>query len=356
VREDDVSNVQTRIDLATLPAYVPGRSIPGAIKLASNEVPGGPLPSVARAIAEATKEVHRYPDTGAGDLTARLSAKLGEPVERIAIGCGSVSLCQQLIQAVCTTREEVVFAWRSFEAYPILTQVVGAKQVRVPLTDDHALDLDALSAAITENTRMVFVCTPNNPTGTVLRTAELERFLDSVPKHVLVVLDEAYHEFINDPDVPNGIELARRYENVAVLRTFSKAYGLAGLRVGYCVAPEAVATAVRKVYVPFSVNHLAQVAAIASLDAEEELFERCREIMGERVRVRDALLGAGYDVPETQANFVWLPLGERTAAFNEHCLEHKVIVRAFAGDGARVTIGTPQENDVFLTAARSFSR
>jgi histidinol-phosphate aminotransferase len=356
VREAEVSNVQARPDLATLPSYVPGKSIPGAIKLASNEVPAGALPSVAAAIAQAAQDIHRYPDTAATELTARLVDKLRVPAEHIAVGCGSVSLCQQLIQALCTERDEVVFPWRSFEAYPIVTQVVGAKQVRVPLTEGHALDLDAISAAITPNTRLVFVCTPNNPTGTVLRSAELNRFLDSVPSNVLVVLDEAYFEFINDPDVPNGVDIFRERGNVAVLRTFSKAYGLAGLRVGYCVAPEDVATALRKVYVPFSVNHIAQVAAIASLDAEDELMERCREIMAERVRVRDELIKAGYDVPETQANFVWLPLGERTAAFNEHCLEHKVVVRAFVGDGARVTIGTPEENDVFLAAARSFSR
>ncbi|MFC0115944.1 histidinol-phosphate transaminase [Kibdelosporangium aridum] len=350
------SNVQPRADLATLPSYVPGRSIPGAIKLASNEVPAGPLPSVAKAIAEAALQVHRYPDTGAGELTARLAAKLGVPEAQIAIGCGSVSLCQQLIQATCTERDEVVFGWRSFEAYPIVTHVVGAKQVRVPLTSDHALDLDAMLAAITPQTRLVFVCSPNNPTGTLVRKAELDRFLAAVPSNVLVVLDEAYFEFVTDPDAPDGIDHVRERDNIAVLRTFSKAYGLAGLRVGYCVASEEIAAAVRKVCLPFSVNHLAQAAAIASLDAEEELFERVHEIKGERVRVRDELIAAGYDVPETQANFVWLPLGEHTAAFNEHCLEHKVVVRAFVGDGARVTIGTPEENDIFLAAAKSFSR
>lgn len=350
------SNVQPRADLATLPSYVPGRSIPGAIKLASNEVPAGPLPSVAKAIAEAALQVHRYPDTGAGELTTRLAAKLGVPEAQIAIGCGSVSLCQQLIQATCTERDEVVFGWRSFEAYPIVTHVVGAKQVRVPLTSDHALDLDAMLAAITPQTRLVFVCSPNNPTGTLVRKAELDRFLAAVPSNVLVVLDEAYFEFVTDPDAPDGIDHVRERDNIAVLRTFSKAYGLAGLRVGYCVASEEIAAAVRKVCLPFSVNHLAQAAAIASLDAEEELFERVHEIKSERVRVRDELIAAGYDVPETQANFVWLPLGEHTAAFNEHCLEHKVVVRAFVGDGARVTIGTPEENDIFLAAAKSFSR
>jgi histidinol-phosphate aminotransferase len=228
--------------------------------------------------------------------------------------------------------------------------------VRVPLTEGHALDLDAMAAAITPATRLVFVCTPNNPTGTLVRKQELNRFLDAVPQNVFVVLDEAYWEFVDDADAPDGLQITRERDNVAMLRTFSKAYGLAGLRIGYCVAPEHVTTALRKVYVPFSVNHIGQVAAIASLDAEDELFERVNVIKSERVRVRDELLALGYDVPETQANFVWLPLGERAAEFNEHCLAHKVIVRAFVGDGVRVTTSTPDENDLFLAAARSFSR
>nr|WP_157527857.1 histidinol-phosphate transaminase [Kibdelosporangium sp. MJ126-NF4] len=349
-------NVRPRADLAGLPPYVPGRTIPGAIKLASNEVPAGPLPSVAEAIADAALQAHRYPDTGAAELTSRLAAKLGVPETQISVGCGSVSLCQLLIQSTCTERDEVIFGWRSFEAYPIVTQIVGAQQVRVPLTGDHALDLDAMAAAITDRTRLVFVCSPNNPTGTLVRKAELDRFLDSVPPNVLVVLDEAYFEFVTDPEAINGVDYVRERENIAVLRTFSKAYGLAGLRVGYCAASEEITSTVRKVYLPFSVNHLAQAAAIASLDAEQELFERVREIRNERVRVRDELIAAGFEVPETQANFVWLPLGERTAEFNEHCMENKIVVRAFAGDGARVTVSTAEENDAFLAAAKSFSR
>ncbi|SDH26200.1 histidinol-phosphate aminotransferase [Lentzea fradiae] len=352
--------VRTRADLASLPSYVPGRTIPGAIKLASNEVSAGPLPSVVQAIADAATAINRYPDSGSTELTARLADKLGVPADHLALGCGSVTLCQQLVQATCTENDEVLFAWRSFEAYPIVTHVAGAKQIRVPLTDGHVHDLDAMAAAITPNTRMVFVCNPNNPTGTALRTEEIEAFIAKVPDDVLVVLDEAYKEFVDDAHVPDGVELAKQLwaagrDNVAVLRTFSKAYGLAGLRIGYAVAPPAVADVLRKVYVPFSVNALAQVAAMASLDAEDELMVRCRAIVAERIRVRGELLALGYEVPETQANFVWLPLGERTAEFNEHCLEHKVVVRAFVGEGARVTIGEPEENDAFLAAARAFS-
>ncbi|WP_436493185.1 histidinol-phosphate transaminase [Actinokineospora sp. HUAS TT18] len=354
-------SVRTRADLAALPGYVPGRSIPGAIKLASNEVSLGPLPSVVDAIAQAATQINRYPDTGSGELVARLARKLAVNGDEVAVGCGSVTLCQQLIQATCTADDEVMFGWRSFEAYPILTHVVGAAQARVPLTDDHFLDLDAMLAAITPKTRLIYFCNPNNPTGTAHPRAAIERFIEAVPSDVLIVIDEAYGEFVDDPEVPDGMDVAKAAwaagrDNVAVLRTFSKAYGLAGLRVGYLVAPAAVIAAVNKVYVPFAVNAIAQVAAMASLDAEDELLARCRDIVGERGRVRAALIELGYDVPESQANFVWLPLGERTAAFNEHCLGQKVIVRAFAGEGARVTIGTPEENDVFLAAAGSFPR
>ncbi|GGM58323.1 putative phenylalanine aminotransferase [Longimycelium tulufanense] len=347
-------SVRIRPDLDRLPGYVPGRTVPGAIKLASNEVSLGPLPSVVEAITRAGTEVNRYPDTAASALVERLSERLEVAPGRLAVGCGSVTLCQQLVQATCTEANEVIFAWRSFEAYPIIAQVSNARQVRVPLTAEYTLDLPAMAAAVTPATRLVFVCTPNNPTGPAVRRAELERFLDSVPSDVVVVLDEAYREFVTDPEVPDGLELARERDNVVVLRTFSKAYGLAGLRVGYAVATPVVAEALRKVYIPFSVNSVAQAAAVASLDAADELLARCQGIVAERERVRSELLSLGYEVPETQANFVWLALGERTEAFNEHCLDNKVVVRAFAGDGARVTVSTPEENDVFLAAARSF--
>jgi histidinol-phosphate aminotransferase len=346
----------TRADLERLQRYVAGRTIPGAIKLASNEVSAGPLPSVVDAIAKAAVEVTRYPDPAATTLTSALARKLDVDPGRISVGCGGVSLLYELCEVTCTPSDEVLFPWRSFEAYPILTRVVGARERRVPLTAEHALDLDALAAAITPATRLMFVCNPNNPSGTALRRAALERFLDQVPSDVLVVLDEAYREFVTDKDVPDGLELAAERDNVVVLRSFSKAYGLAGLRVGYCVASEEVTTTLRKVRVPFSVNALAQVAAIASLAAHDEMLARCAEVVAERERVHADLVRAGYGVPETQANFVWLPLGERTEEFNEHCLEQKVVVRAFSPDGVRVTIGTAEENDTFLAAAHSFPR
>jgi histidinol-phosphate aminotransferase len=344
-----------RADLADLPGYVPGRKIPGAVVLSSNEVATPTPESVLSAMAAAAAEANRYPQMANDDLLVRTAAYLGQPEERIAIGAGSVSLAQQFLQAMCTPGDEVVFAWRSFEAYPIITQIVGARGVRVPLTADQRHDLDAMVDAVTDRTRVLFVANPNNPTGTGLFAEELTRFLDRVPDHVLVVLDEAYREFVTDAEVPDGLGLVEGRENLAVLRTFSKAYGLAGIRVGYSVAPPAVTTAARKVGIPFAVNRIAQAGAIAAMNAAPELLARCKPVTVERERVHAALLEMGYEVPASQANFVWLPLGERTAAFNEHCLEQKVVVRAFVGEGARVTVsGLPEENDAFLAAARTF--
>ncbi|MGQ0719686.1 MAG: pyridoxal phosphate-dependent aminotransferase [Pseudonocardiales bacterium] len=349
---------RTRADLESLRVYVPGRHIPGSIKLASNEVSEGPLPSVVAAIADAAAGINRYPDNGVTALVDRLAARLDVPQSHLATGCGSVTLCQQLVEATCGRDDEVLFASPSFEAYPLITLVAGVRQRTVPLRADHTHDLPAMLDAITPATRLVFVCNPNNPTGTAVRRDELVAFLDAVPGGVLVALDEAYHEFVTDPAVPDGVALNRDNlgrDNLAVLRTFSKAYGLAGLRIGYCVAPEPITTALRKVYVPFSVNSLAQVAALASLDVADELLARCQEIAAERDRVRAVLLTMGYAVPDSQANFVWLPLGERTTAFDNHCLEHKIVIRAFPDAGARVTVSSPADNEAFLAAARSFT-
>jgi len=345
-----------RPDLDTLPAYVPGRAIPGAIKLASNEVALPPLPSVLAAIAEAAATGNRYPDLAVTALTARLAQTRKVAPERIAVGCGSVSLCQQLVNITCREpADEVVYAWRSFEAYPIVVQIAGARPRTVPLDADFRHDVDAMIAAVTSRTRLVFVCSPNNPTGTVVRRAELVRLLDAVGPDVLVALDEAYHEYVRDPDAVDGMDLLDAYPNLVVLRTFSKAYRLAALRVGYAIGTPEVATALRKVCSPFSVSTVAQAGAIAALDAEEELLASVGDVVRERVRMRDRLLADGYTVPPTQSNFVWVSLGERTAAFAAHCLEHKVVVRPFHPDGARVTVTVPEENDALLAAARSFS-
>ena len=345
--------VQLRPVLGNLPAYVPGRSVPGAIKLASNETPYPMLPHVVERVAAFLPVANRYPDSGSAELTGVLAARFGVDPSRVAVGCGSVSLCTQLVQAVADAGDEVVYAWRSFEAYPILTAVSGATSVQVPVRD-YVHDLPAMADAITERTRLVFVCNPNNPTGTAVRRDELVAFLRRVPSNVVVALDEAYREFVSDPAVPDGTTLLDEHPNVVVLRTFSKAYGLAGLRVGYAIAADpAVTAALRQTQVPFAVTTVAQQAALACLEpeAESQLMERVAAIVEERSRVVAELAVLGYEVPPSQANFVWFPLGERTAEWAEACEAQKVIVRAFAGAGARVTISNREENDRFLEAA-----
>ena len=347
-----------RPELSAIPAYTPGKTVPGAIKLASNETVHGPLPSVREAIAAATETINRYPDNGNVELREHLARHLSAdgdfPPERIAVGCGSVSLCQQLIQITATVGDEVLFGWRSFEVYPLQVRVAGATPVQVPLRD-HTFDLDAMLAAITERTRLIFVCNPNNPTSTVVDPDELARFVAAVPPEILVVIDEAYVEYIRDGLLPDSLGLARSHPNVVVLRTFSKAYGLAGLWVGYAVGDPEVITALGKVYVPFTSSSLSQAAAIASLKAAGELLTRTDAVVAERNRVSAALEGLGYDFPPSQANFVWLPLGERTGDFARQAAEARVLVRPYLHEGARVSIGAPEENDAFLRFAQQWA-
>ncbi|MEV6438854.1 histidinol-phosphate transaminase [Streptomyces anulatus] len=347
-----------RAELDGVPAYVPGKPAaaggPVAYKLSSNENPYPPLPGVLESVLAAAGNFNRYPDMACTGLMNELADRFGVPLAHLATGTGSVGVAQQLLQATSGPGDEVIYAWRSFEAYPIITQVSGATSVKVPLTDGEVHDLDAMAEAITDRTRLIFVCNPNNPTGTVVRRAELERFLDRVPSDVLVVLDEAYKEFIRDADVPDGIEIYRDRPNVAVLRTFSKAYGLAGLRVGFAVAHEPVAAALRKTAVPFGVSQLAQDAAVASLRAEDELLGRVGSLVAERTRVSAELVRQGWTVPESHANFVWLRLGERTLDFAGACERAGAVVRPFKGEGVRVSIGENEGNDLFLKAAEAF--
>ncbi len=337
--------------------YKPGRAPTPAggrtFKLSSNESPFDPLPSVRGVIAAAASHINRYPDNTAAELIDALATRLGVPAEHVAVGCGSVGIAQQLLEAVGEPGAEVIYAWRSFEAYPYLTDLAGATPVQVPLRDFRH-DLPAMAAAITERTRLIFVCTPNNPTGPAVQRAELTDFLDRVPADCLVVIDEAYVQYVRDPQVPDGLSLYESRPNVAVLRTFSKAYGLAGLRVGYLVGHEPVADAVRKTMLPFTVNSIAQAAAIASLAAESELLERVELVVKERDRIRRELVGQGWTVPPTEANFVWLPLGDRSGEFTEFCDIAGVSVRPYLPDGVRVTVADPEANDAFLAAAASY--
>jgi histidinol-phosphate aminotransferase len=287
-------------------------------------------------------------------LSEALAQRFDVPVDHIATGTGSVGVLTQLVNITCEPGDEVVYAWRSFEAYPIVVALAGATSVRVPVDQEARHDLRAMAEAVTDRTRLVLVCTPNNPTGPSVTHGELEDFLAAVPPEVLVVIDEAYLEFNTDPEAPDALALYRRHPNVAVLRTFSKAYGLAGLRVGYAIAHEEVATALRKAATPFGVSDLAQRAAIASLEAYGELEVRVKALVEERARVLAALREQGWPVPDTEANFVWLPLGAETAEFAAACQEAGIMVRPFEGEGARCTIGETEANDRLIEVARAF--
>jgi histidinol-phosphate aminotransferase len=357
--EEPMTGPRLRSALAGIPAYVAGRSPqPHAgittYKLSSNENPYPPLPGVLEAAVAAAGAMNRYPDMFCTELVCELAKRYEVPEAHLATGTGSVGVLQQIVQATAGPGDEVVYAWRSFEAYPIIVQISGATSVQVPLTPDERHDLPAMAGAITDRTRLVLVCSPNNPTGPAVPAAELAEFLDRVPPDVLVVLDEAYAEFVRDPAAVDGLSLYRTRDNLAVLRTFSKAFGLAGLRVGFAVAPEPVAEALRKTAVPFGVSVVAQRAAVASLAAEALLAERVGALVAERERVLGALREQGWPAPDTQANFVWLRLGADTPAFAAACEQAGVLVRPYGSEGVRVTIGEQAANDVFLEVAANW--
>ena len=346
--------VPLRGAVASLPAYVPGTragATSGAYQLSSNENPYPPLEQVRAAVARAAEQLNRYPDMFATELVEALAAKHGVEPDGIVAGCGSVAVLGHVLQAFCDAGDEVVHAWRSFEAYPILVQLQGARAVPVALDADGRHDLPAMAAAVTGRTRVVLVCSPNNPTGPAVRHDELLAFLAVVPPDVLVVLDEAYVEFVRRPDALDSAAVLAAHPNVLLLRTFSKAYGLAGLRVGYAVAHPDLTRGVRTASTPFGVNHLAQVAALASLEAEAELLERVDAVVAERERLVAGLRGLGWTVPDTQANFVWLPTEGRTTAVAADAAATGLLVRPFAGEGVRISVGEPAANDRVLEAA-----
>ncbi len=351
--------VRLREALAAVPPYKAGKPAAAregvtVYKISSNENPYPPLPSVLKVVADAAMQMNRYPDLAVTELSLALARRLDVPPDHIATGTGSVGVLGQIITATCDPGDEVIYAWRSFEAYPIVVALAGATSVQVPLDADARHDLAAMAAAITPRTRLILVCTPNNPTGPVVHQGDLDEFLDKVPGDVLVVIDEAYVEFVTDDRAPDALATYAARPNVAILRTFSKAYGLAGLRVGYAVAHEPVAQALRKTALPFGVSTIAQQAAIASLDAFDELQERVDALVVERHRVVTGLRHQGWHVPETQANFVWLPLGADTGAFAAAADKVGLVVRPFAGEGVRCTIAETEANDRLLQVARDF--
>lgn len=354
-----MKHVPLRPALSTLPPYVPGARVPvgaAAYKLSSNENPYPPLPSVVAAIADGAVDVNRYPDMYATELTDAVAAHLGVQPDQVVAGCGSVAVLGHILAAFCDAGDQVVYPWRSFEAYPIAVTLAGAESVQVPTGDDGRLDLPAMAAAVTDRTRVVLVCTPNNPTGPAVHAAELDAFLAAVPRHVLVVLDEAYVEFVRDPQAPDGLAVLAAHPNVVLLRTFSKAYGLAGLRVGFAVADARLAAGIRSASTPFGVSHLAQLAGVASLRAADELLDRVDRIVLERARLLAGLREQGWDVPDSQANFVWLPLGDAAARFAQEATAAGVLVRPFATDGVRISVGEPEATDLVLQVAGQFRR
>ncbi|MFJ2618609.1 histidinol-phosphate transaminase [Glutamicibacter sp. NPDC087344] len=349
--------VQPRSIVARLPKYAAGKppvQIQGlsSFKLSSNEIPFGPLPQVRQAVVE-QDALNRYPDPLSTELRVALGEYLDVPADDIVTGAGSLGALVQILNTYAGQNEdgiqdEVIFAWRSFEAYPILVQTAGALPVQVPVLADGRHDLEAMIEAINENTSVILLCTPNNPTGPILTQAEVDDFIARVPRNVLIVLDEAYIEFVRDPQSVDGVKTYKAHSNVILLRTFSKAHGLANLRVGYSVSHPEITSNLRVIATPFAVSSVAQDAAIASLKHIDAVYERVDSLVAERERVVAALRQQGWVFPQTQANFVWLPLGKNTAAFVERAEAQALSVRGFAGEGVRISIAEAEANNRFI--------
>ena len=369
---EEPTSIPVRPVFDTLPSYAAGKP-PAPVegltryKLSSNENPLGPVPAVARVLAE-FDAVHRYPDPLSTALRTALAEQLGVDAEDIVTGAGSLGALNQIIKTFAGVeadggQNEVIYAWRSFEAYPILVGIMGARSVQVPNLPDGSHDLDAMAAAITDRTRLILVCTPNNPTGPAVTESQIRSFLAKVPATVPVVIDEAYFEFCAASSIPegeepplNGLDIYRDYPNVIILRTFSKAQGLAGLRVGYSISHPQITRHLRVAATPFAVSALAERAAVASIEHQEAVMERVSHIVAERERVTARLRELGYEFPSTYANFVWLPLGERTGEFVDLMNRNALSVRAFGSEGVRVSIGEIEANDRFLSLCELFAQ
>lgn len=369
---EESTSIPVRPVFDTLPSYAAGKP-PAPVegltryKLSSNENPLGPVPEVARVLAE-FDAVHRYPDPLSTALRTALAGQLGVDAEDIVTGAGSLGALNQIIKTFAGVnadgvQDEVIYAWRSFEAYPILVGIMGARSVQVPNLPNGAHDLDAMAAAVTDRTRLILVCTPNNPTGPAVTESQIRSFLAKVPATVPVVIDEAYFEFCAASSIPegeepplNGLDIYRDYPNVIILRTFSKAQGLAGLRVGYSISHPQITRHLRVAATPFAVSALAERAAVASIEHQEAVMARVRHIVAERERVTARLRELGYEFPGTYANFVWLPLGERTGDFVDLMNRNALSVRAFGSEGVRVSIGEVEANDRFLSLCELFAQ
>lgn len=319
-------------------------------KLSSNENPYGPFPIALQAMAAVLPRLNVYCDGSVRALRGRLAEHLGVSADNIAVTNGSNELLRVIAQSVLRPGDECVFAWPSFVVYPMVTQLMGATAVKVPLTDDLVHDLDAMLLAITENTRLLFLCNPNNPTGTMYTRPAFDAFIAKVPEHVLVVIDEAYFEYVVSDDFPNGMDYFDPEGRICVLRTFSKIYSLAGARVGYGVLPTPMVSAVNKVREPFNVNTVAQVGAFYSLSDGREVERRRQENQEQKTYLYACFDRLGISYVPSETNFVWMKTEKPVEVF-EALLAEGIIVRAFGTTPAlRIGVGTPEDTDATIAA------
>ncbi|MGZ5339839.1 MAG: histidinol-phosphate transaminase [Solirubrobacterales bacterium] len=352
--------------LARMPHYEPGTPIEDAqaaaesgvaIKLASNESPFGPHPKVVEVIRDAAGGVNRYPDPTARVLRGRIAEFHESEPGRIALANGSCEILLAAAEALCEPGDEIVYAWPSFSIYPYLPALSGAREIRVPLAEDYSHDLEAMLAEVSAATQMLLVCNPNNPTGNYIPAPRIAELCERVPDHVTVILDEAYVEFQATDDPQSTLGLLDRFPNVVLLRTFSKCYGLAGLRVGYALCSPQFRSAVDAVRQPYSINALAQVAAAEAILHQDDVRDRVEKNLAERLWVEEQLAGLGLTTAKAEANFSWVNLGDRDeAAVLDGLARAGVAVRGgtpLGGPGHfRVTYGTRRENEKFISALR----
>ncbi len=321
-------------------------------RASSNESTVEPSKAILQAMDDAAKRVNRYPSLVGDGLATDIAARLGVSRSQVVVGGGSISLLQQALSAYTGNGTEVIYSWRSYEAYPILIGIADATKVPVPLDAEATHDLEAMLRAITGRTSAIIVCNPNNPTGTEVSKKGLVDFLDRVPSNVLVLLDEAYREF--GAGEIDGVDLLDRYPNLVVLRTFSKAYGLAGLRAGYLVASEEIAGNVQATALPFGLNLIAEAAARAAWADKSHVDQIVETVKSSRRNLRAELEVRGLKTPVSGSNFVWIPLTTNTLLLEQYCVEEGVSVRAFNGEGVRVTVGEPLAEEAVLKAVDRF--
>ena len=351
-----------RPDLADLAVYEPGRPIEEVagdlgfqpeflVRSDSNENPYRPFDEVVRAMAGAVGNVNRYPDDHVTDLRTALSQHLGVKSENLWCGAGSGDLIRMTALAVGGPGREVVYPWPSFAMYPLYARYAMMTPVTVPLTSQHGLDADAIAAAISPDTVLVYICNPNNPSGTYLADDELSDLLDAIPDRVLVLMDEAYYEYVTAPDYQGTALRAVETPNLITMRTFSKIYGMAAMRVGYAVGQAETLQYLRRVQTPFTVTSVGQVGAVEALRHQDQIKVRQSENARERSRIQEGLANQGIGYVPSQANYVYFTVGFGAKETAARFLSHGVIVRAFPGEWARVSVGTPRQNDRFLAAA-----